>query len=524
MIAAARGTGQILAGKRLKLANRGSRIIPVAIKLKKVLIANRGEIAVRVIRACHALGLRAVAVYSDADRWALHTRLADEAHRLGPPPASESYLNAERIIEIAEQTGCDAIHPGYGFLAENPRFAERVEESGLVFIGPPPEAMALMGNKLAARKTAKAQGVPTVLGVYEPVRTLDEALSAANEVGYPMLLKAAAGGGGVGMRLVQGEAELKASFERAVSEVEKSFGDPSVYLEKFIPKAKHIEVQIMADARGNVVHLYERECSVQRRYQKLIEETPALLLDEVKREEMGEAAVAIARACGYRSAGTVEFLYDVEQEKYCFLEMNTRIQVEHPITEMTTGVDLVGWQLLIAGGEPLPLSQSEILPRGAAIECRIYAEDPEHGFLPSTGVIEELLWPSGPGVRVDHGIERGDEITPHYDPLLAKLIAWGEDRPQALARMRQALEETLIAGVATTVGFHLDALTDERFLQGTYTTDFARALTPRSLTGEERTALAVAAALKREEQAQELRRALSAAAREQEARWKWAQP
>lgn len=490
--------------------------------IRKVLIANRGEIAVRVIRACHALGLHAVAVYSDADRSALHVRLADEAYRLGPAPASESYLNAEKIIEIAQRANCEAVHPGYGFLAENPEFAKLAEENGLIFVGPTPEAMALIGDKLAARRTAKRQGVPTVPGVYDPLRTLEEALQAVKDVGYPLLIKAAAGGGGKGMRLVQNEEELKNSFERAVSEVQQSFGDPSVYLEKFIPKAKHIEVQVLADAHGNVVHLYERECSVQRRYQKLIEETPAPPLTQKQREEMGEAAVAITKACGYRSAGTVEFLYDVERERYYFLEMNTRIQVEHPVTEMTTGIDLVRWQLRIAGGETLGFTQREVRPRGAALECRIYAEDPEQGFLPSMGRIEELIWPSGPGVRVDAGIERGDVVSPYYDPLLAKIIVWGDDRHQAIVRMRQALEETLIAGVATTVGFHLDALADERFLQGTYTTDFVATLKPQGLTPEGRTMLAVAAALKRERQTGELRRALSASAKEQEALWKWA--
>jgi len=491
-------------------------------RIRRVLIANRGEIAVRVIRACHKLGIEAVAVYSESDRWALHTRLADEAHHLGPPPPQESYLNQERILEIAQRTGCQAIHPGYGFLAENARFAKLVEENGLVFIGPPAEAMRLMGDKLTARRTAQREGVPTVPGVYEPVRSLAEAVKAAKDIGYPLLIKAAAGGGGKGMRLVRDEEELKRSFERAVSEVEKSFGDPAVYIEKFIPHAKHIEVQVLADRHGNVVHLYERECSVQRRYQKLIEETPAPRLDDKTRNEMGEAAVAIARACGYQSAGTVEFLYDLDEERYYFLEMNTRIQVEHPVTEMTTGVDLVQEQLKIAIGEELPFSQEEIVPRGASIECRIYAEDPERDFLPSTGRIEELILPSGPGVRVDHGLCRGDPITPYYDPLLLKLIVWDRDRPGAIRRMEEALKELVIVGVVTTVGFHLSALKDGRFIEGSYTTDFIQGLKPEVPSSGEIEALAVAAALKHKEQTETLRSALSSSELEQEARWKWA--
>ncbi len=491
-------------------------------RIRRVLIANRGEIAVRVIRACRELGIETVAVYSDADRFSLHTRWADQAHRLGPPPASESYLNAQRMIEIAKETECDAIHPGYGFLAERADFAELVEKSGLIFIGPKPQSIRLMGDKLAARKTAREQGVPTVPGVYEKIATLAEAKRAAKEVGFPLLIKAAAGGGGKGMRLVARERELKSSFERAVSEVEKSFGDPSVYFERFIPKAKHIEVQVLADSYGNVVHLYERECSVQRRYQKLIEETPAPLLSDPMRREMGEAAVAIARACGYRSAGTVEFLYDLERERYYFLEMNTRIQVEHPVTEMTTGIDLVQEQIQIAAGRKLAFAQEEVCPRGAALECRIYAEDPEHDFMPSIGRVEELVLPSGPGVRIDSGISRGDLITPHYDPLLLKLIVWGEDRPGAIRRMGRALQEMWIVGVATTMGFHLRALADERFLAGSYTTDFIRHLQAGGLSPEELEILAVAATVERFTQGKQWHATMNSAAKEQEQRWKWA--
>ena len=491
-------------------------------RIQRILIANRGEIAVRVIQACRELGIEAVAVYSDADRWALHTRLADEAQHLGPPPASESYLSAEKLISIAKKTKCDAVHPGYGFLAENADFAELVEKSVLIFIGPPPQSMRLMGNKLGARNAARRQGVPTVPGIYDQIATLKEAKQAAKEIGYPLMIKAAAGGGGKGMRLVLSESALTSSFERAVSEVQKSFGDPSMYIEKFIPKAKHIEVQVLADGYGNVVQLYERECSAQRRYQKLIEETPAPLLRDKVRKEMGEAAVAIAQACGYRSAGTVEFIYDVEEERYYFLEMNTRIQVEHPVTEMTTGIDLVKEQISIAGGEKLALAQDKIQPRGAALECRIYAEDSEQEFMPSTGQIEELVLPSGPGVRVDSGIAPGDFITPHYDPLLLKLVVWDRDRPSALMRMRRALEEMWVVGVATTVGFHLRALADETFVRGDYTTDFVKRLKREELSREQIDILAVAAALRRAEQTQGLRSASSLQATEQEQRWKWA--
>ena len=465
--------------------------------LKKVLVANRGEIAVRVIRACRERGIATVAVYSDPDRWALHTRLADEAHRLGPAAAAESYLNVERILEIAEETGCQAVHPGYGFLAENADFADRVESSGLTFIGPLGESMRQMGDKLAARQTAKRQGVPTVPGAYDPITDVDAAREAAQEIGYPLLIKAAAGGGGKGMRRVDSDDELASSFERAVSEVEKSFGDPSVYLEKFVPRSKHIEVQVLADSEGNAVHLYERECSVQRRYQKLIEETPAPLLDEATRREMGEAAVAVAEGCDYRSAGTVEFIYDVDEDQYYFLEMNTRIQVEHPITEEVTGVDLVGEQLEVAQGRPLRFQQSEIVPRGAAIECRLYAEDPLMDFMPSIGRIEELVWPSGPGVRLDAGVSRGDDVPPYYDPMVAKLVTWGPDRDSAIRRMDGALAETLVAGVTTTVGFHRRALAEPSFRDGSYTTRFVGEMADAGLAREDQRRIATAAALER---------------------------
>jgi len=468
------------------------------------------------------MGIETVAVCSDVDRYALHTRLANEAHLIGPAAATESYLNGEKLIEIAKRAKCDAVHPGYGFLAENAEFAELVEKNDLRFIGPTPEAMRLMGDKLAARNMARKQGVPTVPGMYEKIGTLLKAKKAATQIGYPIMIKAAAGGGGKGMRLVTSEAELKSSFERAISEVQKSFGDPSVYFEKFIPKAKHIEVQILGNGQGNVIHLYERECSVQRRHQKLIEETPAPRLTQAMRQEMGEAAVAIASAARYRSAGTVEFIFDVDENRYYFLEMNTRIQVEHPITEMTTGVDLVREQIGIASGQGLSLAQEDIRPRGAALECRISAEDPERDFVPSTGQIEDLMLPSGPGVRVDSGVSRGDLVTPHYDPLLLKLIVWDRDRPRALRRMQRALQETLIAGVATTVSFHLHALGEKAFVRGSYTTDFVNHLAREKASSEEVEMLAVAAALKHADRMRVLETAGGSWAREQEERWKWA--
>ena len=463
-------------------------------RMRKVLVANRGEIALRIIRACRELGIRTVAVYSEADRGALHTRFADEAHLLGPPPPQESYLCGDKIIAIAKRTGCEAIHPGYGFLAENAAFAQAVEESGLIFLGPTPEALRLMGDKVAARRLAREQGVPTIPGS-EAIASEEELIESAERIGYPLLIKAALGGGGKGMRIVHEEGELIDSFQRARSEAEAAFADPTIYLEKFIPGARHIEFQVLSDGRGNHVHLGERECSIQRRYQKLIEEAPSPALTPALREEMGRAALKIARACGYRSAGTVEFLY--ADGEFYFLEMNTRLQVEHPVTEEAVGVDIVKLQLKIASGEPLPPSLQELRPRGHAIECRIYAEDPQNDFSPSTGTIDDLVLPSGPGVRVDHGIYRGERITPYYDPLLAKLICWGEDRAEAIARMEQALKEFQILGVRTTIGFHRRVMEDERFRRGEYDTGFLKELdlTPR-LSEEDLLALAAAAALR----------------------------
>lgn len=439
--------------------------------LRKILIANRGEIARRVIRACQALGIKTVAVYSVADRDALHVQESDEAHLIGLSPPSESYLRGNAIINVARKAHCEAIHPGYGFLSENAQFAQAVEEAGLVFIGPTAASIKLLGDKLAARKLAQSLDVPAVPGS-EKLSDTQAARRAAEQIGYPVLVKAAAGGGGKGMRVVQSAAELPSALERAMSEAQSAFGDPSVFLEKFVPHAKHIEVQVLADSQGNVAHLHERECSVQRRHQKLIEESPSPLLTESERAALCDAAVKLARAANYRSAGTVEFLYDFDAKKFYFLEVNTRVQVEHPITEMRTGVDIVQEQLRIASGEKLSFAQSDVRPKGHAIELRICVEDPENQFLPSLGIIEELQIPSGPGVRVDHALRRGDRITPYYDPLIAKLIVWAENRDAAISRAIEALDGFFILGVRTTMSFHRRALQNSVFRSGAYFTDF----------------------------------------------------
>jgi acetyl-CoA carboxylase biotin carboxylase subunit len=440
--------------------------------LKRVLIANRGEIARRVIRACRALGLKTVAVYSDADRYALHVREADEAFALGLPPPVQSYLRQEKIIEIATASQCQAIHPGYGFLAENPDFAQAVEEAGLVFIGPTAQAIRLLGDKLAARRLAQSLGIPTLSGTPTKITDIHEAKRIAEGLGYPVLTKAAAGGGGKGMRVVHNPDELESALERAMSEAYTAFGDSSVFLERFVPRAKHIEVQILADGHGTVVHLFERECSVQRRHQKLVEESPAPLLTDSERALICEAAVKLAQAARYRSAGTVEFLYDLDQQRFYFLEVNTRLQVEHPVTEMRTGIDIVQEQLRIAAGEKLSFSQSEVRPRGHALELRLCAEDPHNDFAPSLGKIVEVHFPQGEHIRVDHGIQPGDRIWPYYDSLIAKLIVWGADREQAISRAMDAIDETFVLGVRTTVGFHRRVLEHSEFRSGSYGTDF----------------------------------------------------
>jgi acetyl-CoA carboxylase biotin carboxylase subunit len=432
--------------------------------LKRVLIANRGEIALRIIRACHEEGLEAVAVYSAADRGAAHVRAADRAIAIGPSAPAQSYLSIDRLIAAARESEAEAIHPGYGFLAERATFAEAVETAGLIFVGPPPAAIRAMGDKTEARRRMQAAGVPVVPGADAPIDDLEAALTAAEGLGYPVMVKAAAGGGGKGMRLVREPGALSAALETARSEARKAFGDASVYLEKYIERPRHIEIQILADAE-RTIHLGERECSIQRRHQKLVEEAPSTAVSPELRARMGEAAVSAARAVGYRSAGTCEFLVTADGFFY-FLEMNTRIQVEHPVTELVYGVDLVREQLRIAGGLPMRVQPGSLQPRGWALECRITSEDPANGFLPSTGRIEYLRAPAGPGIRWDSGIEIGDEVTLHYDSMLAKLIVWAPDRAQAVARMRQGLDELVVIGVATNQSFHRRLMSDPSFGKG----------------------------------------------------------
>lgn len=440
---------------------------------KKILIANRGEIAVRIMRTCREMGIRTVAVFSAADRFALHVRLADEAYFIGPAPARESYLVPEKIIAVARQSGAKAIHPGYGFLSENAQFADAVAAAGLVFIGPPGEAMRKMGDKVAARKLMTAAGVPVVPGTKEPVAGSDEALRIAGEIGYPVLLKAAAGGGGKGMRLVHTAGDLPGLLRTAASEAQSAFGDGRVFIEKYVEQPRHIEFQILADQFGNVIHLGERECSIQRRHQKVIEESPSALLDAKMRQAMGEAAVAAAKGCGYVNAGTIEFIVD-KQHHYYFLEMNTRLQVEHPVTEMVTGLDLVKLQIEIAAGRKLPLTQKEVKSNGHALECRIYAEDSENNFIPAVGRLTHVHKPDGFGIREDSGVYAGGEISVYYDPMIAKLIAWGADREQAIRRMRRALQEYEIGGVKTTIPFCLWVMQHEKFCAGEFDTHFVQ--------------------------------------------------
>ncbi len=431
----------------------------------KVLIANRGEIALRIIRACRELGVKSLAVYSDADSGAPHVREADEAVNIGPPPSSQSYLLGNHIIEVAKEHRAQAIHPGYGFLSEREWFARAVREAGLVFVGPPAEAIAAMGSKTAARTLALQQNVPVVPGTTEPLKNLDLARTLAESFGYPVLLKAAAGGGGKGMRVVRDPTELKASLGAAQREAKNAFGDDAVYIEKYIHGPRHVEIQVLADSHGNYLSLGERECSVQRRHQKMMEESPSVAVSSELRHKMGDSAIRVARAAGYVSAGTCEFLLDAQANFY-FLEVNTRLQVEHPVTELVTGIDLVQWQLRIAAGEKLPFMQNEIRPRGWAIECRITSEDTAHGFLPSTGRIDYLHIPSGPGVRWDGGIETGSDVGLHYDPLLAKLIVWAASRELAIERMHRALLELTIDGVETSRDFHLRLMEDGEFRRG----------------------------------------------------------
>lgn len=436
--------------------------------LCKLLIANRGEIARRIIRTCRALDIRTVAVYSEADKDAPHVREADEAACLGPPPVAQSYLNIEAVIRAAKATGAEAVHPGYGFLSENAAFAERCEHEGLVFIGPPADVIRAMGSKIEARRRMAEAGVPIVPGTEAPVESLEEALDKAATIGYPVMLKASVGGGGIGMSRVDSEAELRKVFQSSRDRAQNFFGDGTLLLEKWIDGARHIEVQVAADAYGNVVHLFERECSIQRRHQKIIEESPSPDLADALRTRLCQAAVQGTRAIGYRNLGTMEFIFDPEGHFY-FLEMNTRLQVEHPVTEMITGLDLVAWQIRIAAGEPLPLAQEDIVRRGAAIECRIYAEDPVR-FLPSPGTITSLAWPKE--ARVDAGVEAGTAVTPFYDPLIAKLITHGASREEAVERMTRALRDTAIEGIKTNLPLLTEVMEHPAFRKGRYDTHF----------------------------------------------------
>jgi acetyl-CoA carboxylase biotin carboxylase subunit len=439
---------------------------------KKVLIANRGEIAVRIIRACREMGIFSVAVFSEVDRRALHVRLADEAYLLGGASPTESYLHIDKIISTAKKSGAEALHPGYGFLAENPEFVRRCEKENIVFIGPPSEPMEIMGKKTASRAKMKAAGVPIVPGTLQPIKDEKSLLEEAETLKFPILLKAVSGGGGKGLRLVRKSEDLVSSFRLAKSEAKSSFVDPSVYLEKYMEEPHHVEIQILADHFGNVVYLGERECSIQRRYQKVLEETPSPFLDDKTRHKMGRIAVKAASAVNYRNAGTVEFIVDKDKNFY-FLEMNTRLQVEHPVTEMVTGIDLVKRQMKIAVGKPLGLHQEDIVPRGHSIQCRIYAEDPDNDFMPSPGRITHLRTPSGGvGVRYDNGTYEGYEVPLEYDPLLSKLITWGESREEAIQRMKRALSEYQVYGIKTTIPFFMQILHHPRFLSGDYNTHF----------------------------------------------------
>ncbi|MGB3589756.1 MAG: acetyl-CoA carboxylase biotin carboxylase subunit [Tunicatimonas sp.] len=439
--------------------------------IRRILIANRGEIAVRIIRSAHELGIETVAVYSDVDRSAPHVQLADFAVNIGPAPSAQSYLSIPNILAACRQTKADAVHPGYGFLSENAEFARQVKEAGMTFIGPSASAISTMGSKLAAKAAVSAFDVPLVPGTDKAIEDVSEAKRVALEIGYPVLIKASAGGGGKGMRIVSSEDQLAEQMERAVSEATSAFGDGSVFIEKFITAPKHIEIQIVGDQHGNYAYLFERECSIQRRYQKVIEEAPSAVVSNEIREAMGKAAIEVARACQYESAGTVEFVVDTDLQFY-FLEMNTRLQVEHPVTELITGVDLVKEQIRIAEGHPLSFSQQDLAIQGHALEVRVYAEDPTNNFLPDTGTLHTYRRPQGPGVRVDDGIEQGMDISVYYDPMIAKLVTYGKNREEAIARMLRAINEYQISGVATTLPFCNFVLQHPEFISGRFTTKF----------------------------------------------------
>lgn len=441
--------------------------------MKKILVANRGEIAIRVMRTCREMGIATVAVYSEADRLSPHVRYADEAVLLGPPPSAQSYLLGHKIISEAQRLGVDGIHPGYGFLSENAAFAESVSAAGLVFIGPTPEAIRIMGSKLAAKEAVSAYHIPMVPGVEKAITDVAKGAEIAAEIGFPVLVKASAGGGGKGMRIVENPKDFEESMARAISEATSAFGDGSVFIEKYISSPRHIEIQVLADSHGNIVHLFERECSIQRRHQKVVEEAPSAVVTRELREQMGKSATNVARACSYLGAGTVEFLVD-DQLNYYFLEMNTRLQVEHPVTEMITGIDLVREQIEIARGKKISFAQEDLAIRGHAIELRVYAEDPDNGFLPDIGTLKTYRKPQGPGVRVDDGFEEGMDIPIYYDPMLGKLSVYGRNRAEAIARMKRAIDEFEISGVANTLGFGRYVCNHPAFVSGNFNTHFVQ--------------------------------------------------
>lgn len=453
-------------------------------KIQKLLVANRGEIALRVMRSAKEMGIATVAVYSEADRNALHTRFADEAIFIGPPASSESYLRIDKIIAAAKQTNADAIHPGYGFLSENKEFAIKIKEAGLIFIGPSPEAIEIMGSKLAAKDAVAKFNVPLVPGTSEPIDDIVEAKKVAKEIGYPILIKASAGGGGKGMRVVEDEASFEEQMDRAISEAKSSFGDGSVFIEKFVSSPRHIEFQIFGDHAGNTVHLFERECSIQRRHQKVIEEAPSAILTPELRASMGEAAINVAKSCGYYGAGTVEFIMD-EKMNFYFLEMNTRLQVEHPVTEEITGLDLVKLQIKVAQGEDIPFQQEDLHINGHAIEVRVYAEDPTNNFLPDIGTLQTYIRPQGHGIRIDDGFEQGMSIPFYYDPMIAKMICHAESRADAIDKMIRAINEYEITGIETTLGFCKFVMEHEAFRSGNFDTKFVeKYFTPEELQTE----------------------------------------
>jgi acetyl-CoA carboxylase biotin carboxylase subunit len=463
--------------------------------MKKILVANRGEIALRIMRTAKRMGISTVAVYSEADRNAPHVRFADEAVLLGPAPSSQSYLKADKIIEFAQQLGVDGIHPGYGFLSENAQFAAKVQQSGITFIGPDPHSIEMMGSKLAAKEAAKKFNVPMVPGIEQAITDVAMAKEIGRRVGYPILIKASAGGGGKGMRIVEKEEDTKEQMERAISEAISAFGDGAVFVEKYVTGPRHVEIQIMADRHGNTLYLFERECSIQRRHQKVVEEAPSAILSAEMRQAMGEAAVRVAQSCNYVGAGTVEFLVDSERNFY-FLEMNTRLQVEHPVTEMITGLDLVELQIRVARGEALPISQTDLKINGHALELRIYAEDPLNNFLPSVGQLEKYKIPAGSGIRVDGGYEEGMEVPIYYDPMLAKLVVHGANRSEAIQKMKEAIEMYEVEGVATTLPFGQFVMEHPAFISGNFDTHFvSQYFTADQLVAQESAAAKVAALL-----------------------------